>query len=101
MRSAQLAVDLNHKATIEMLVDQADEIGFNLYTMQNLHALLADNLLPDPAAGGRLSGCPIGMTSMRWRAGVEKYDRRLRKTAVDRIFTRISAVRFAFSDNSG
>jgi hypothetical protein len=37
-----------------MLVDQAGEIGFNRYTVQNLHALLADNLLPDAAAGGRL-----------------------------------------------
>lgn len=45
---------LNHKAAIEMLVEQASEIGFNRYTVQNLHALLADNLLPDAAAGGRL-----------------------------------------------
>lgn len=45
---------LNHKAAIEMLVDQAGEIAFNRYTVQNLHALLAENLLPDPAAGGRL-----------------------------------------------
>ena len=45
---------LNHKAAIEMLVEQAGEIGFNRYTVQNLHALLADNLLPDAAAGGRL-----------------------------------------------
>ena len=45
---------LNHKAAIEMLVEQAGEIGFNRYTVQNLHALLADNLMPDAAAGGRL-----------------------------------------------
>src|SRR3546814_14572281 len=45
---------LNHKAAIEMLVEQAGAIGFNRYTVQNLHALLADNLLPDAAAGGRL-----------------------------------------------
>lgn len=45
---------LNHKAAIELLAGQAEEIGFNPYTICNLHALLADNLLPDPAAGGRL-----------------------------------------------
>ncbi len=45
---------LNHKAAIEMLADHAAEIGFNRYTICNLHALLAENLLPDPAAGGRL-----------------------------------------------
>lgn len=45
---------LNHKAAIELLVDQADVIGFNRYTILNLHAVLADNLLGDPEAGGRL-----------------------------------------------
>ena len=50
---------LNHKAAIEMLVDQADEIGFNRYTILNLHALLADNLLADPQAGGRLRRIPV------------------------------------------
>ncbi len=50
---------LNHKAAIELLVDQADEIGFNRYTILNLHALLADNLLADPQAGGRLRRIPV------------------------------------------
>lgn len=52
---------LNHKAAIEMLVDQAQEIGFNRYTVQNLHALLADNLLPDAAAGGRIRRIEVGI----------------------------------------
>ncbi|MGY1519019.1 Fic family protein [Luteimonas sp. A482] len=53
---------LNHKAAIEMLVDQAAEIGFNRYTLQNLHALLADNLLPDPGAGGRLRQIEVAIS---------------------------------------
>ena len=52
---------LNHKAAIELLVDQANEIGFNRYTILNLHALLADNLLADPQAGGRLRRIPAGI----------------------------------------
>ena len=52
---------LNHKAVIELLVNQADEIGFNRYTILNLHALLADNLLADPQAGGRLRRIPVGI----------------------------------------
>lgn len=52
---------LNHKAAIELLVDQADEIGFNRYTILNLHALLAENLLADPQAGGRLRGIPVSV----------------------------------------
>ena len=51
---------LNHKAAIELLVDQAAETGFNRYTILNLHALLADNLL-DPQACGRLRIVPVGV----------------------------------------
>ena len=53
---------LNHKAAIELLVDQADEVGFNRYTLLNLHALLADNLLPDPLACGRLRTIAVGIS---------------------------------------
>ena len=52
---------MNHKAAIEMLIDDADEIGFNRYTVLNLHALLADNLLADPQASGRLRRIPVGI----------------------------------------
>ncbi len=52
---------LNHKAAIELLVEQADEVGFNRYTILNLHALLSDNLLPDPQACGRLRTLGIGI----------------------------------------
>ena len=45
---------LNHKAAIEFLVEEAQSIGFNMYTSMNLHALLSENLLADPAASGRL-----------------------------------------------
>ncbi len=45
---------LNHKAAIEMLVENAAEIGFDRYTILNLHGLLSDNLLSDSSAEGRL-----------------------------------------------
>ncbi len=54
---------LNHKAAIEMLAEQAEEIGFNRYTLCNLHALLSDNLLPDPSSGGRLRDCAVGISA--------------------------------------
>ena len=45
---------LNHKQAIEFLVDNAGEIGFNMFTFMNLHAMLAENLLASPAESGRL-----------------------------------------------
>jgi hypothetical protein len=52
---------LNHKEAIEFLVGGAEEIGFNHLTIQNLHALLADNLLADPDAPGRLRRIPVAI----------------------------------------
>jgi len=52
---------LNHKDAIEFLVHSAEEIGLNRYTILNLHALLANNLLPDPAAPGRLRTHGVGI----------------------------------------
>ncbi len=52
---------LNHKDAIEFLVDSADYIGFNRYTLLNLHALLAHNLLSNPEATGRLRRIAVGI----------------------------------------
>ncbi|MES2263655.1 MAG: Fic family protein [Pseudomonadota bacterium] len=52
---------LNHKDAIEFLIGAADEIGFNRYTVMNLHALLSDNLLHDPMASGRVRTIPVGI----------------------------------------
>ena len=60
--SQEAQMILNHKAAIEMLSEQAEEIGFNRYTVCNLHALLSDNLLSDPAACGRLRSRPVGIS---------------------------------------
>ena len=53
---------LNHKEAIEFLVDAAGDIAFNRYTVLNLHALLARNLLSDPTAEGRLRAMPVGVS---------------------------------------
>ena len=45
---------LNHKAAIELLVEEIDTVGIDFHTMTSLHGLLAENLLPDPDATGRL-----------------------------------------------
>jgi len=45
---------LNHKAAIELLIDNINTAGFNRYTVMNLHSALAENLLANPADEGRL-----------------------------------------------
>jgi Fic/DOC family len=62
-KSAQEAqMILNHKLAIEFLVDSAFEIGFRPFVIQNLHATLADNLLPDPSAPGRLRKVAVAIS---------------------------------------
>jgi len=52
---------LNHKDAIEFLVGAVEEIGFNRYTILNLHGILANNLLADPEAPGRLRRMAAGI----------------------------------------
>lgn len=61
-RAEETQMILNHQAAIELLADQADEIGFNRYTICNLHALLSDNLLSSQAAGGRVRDRAVGIS---------------------------------------
>jgi hypothetical protein len=50
---------LNHKAAIEFLVEEAESIAFNRYTILNLHALLAENLLERREQEGALRTRPV------------------------------------------
>ena len=52
---------LNHRWAIEFLAAGPDAPELNRHTVLSLHALLSDNLLPDPAAGGRLRTTMIGI----------------------------------------
>lgn len=64
--AAETQMILNHKDAIEFLVEDAAQIGFNRYTLLSLHALLSNNLLPDPAASGRLRTFPVGITDSNY-----------------------------------
>jgi len=50
---------LNHKAAIELLVNEVDLVDFTPYTIFSLHALLSDGLLADRSAGGRIRHRPV------------------------------------------
>ena len=59
--AAETQMILNHKRAIEMLVEEAEEVHMNWFTFMNLHAILSDNLMADPAASGRLRQRDVGM----------------------------------------
>jgi len=50
---------LNHKAAIELLVNEVDLVDFTPYTIFSLHAVLSDGLLADRSAGGRIRHRPV------------------------------------------
>lgn len=50
---------LNHKEAIEFIVEMAEEIEINRYTILNIHGLLSHDLLLDPKACGRLRTIPV------------------------------------------
>lgn len=58
---------LNHKRAIEYLVEEAERIAFNLHTIRNLHALLSENLMGDPADSGRVRVGPVGIKGTVYR----------------------------------
>ena len=59
--AAEAQMILNHKDAIEFIVQMTEDIGLNRFTITNLHALLSNNLLPDPAASGRLRTFGVGI----------------------------------------
>ena len=59
--AAEARMILNHKAAIEMLVEDAGEIGFNRHTLLNLHALLSEDLMADPRMVGTLRARGVGI----------------------------------------
>ena len=52
---------LNHKAALEMLAEEAGQVAFNRYTICNLHALLADNLMHNQKACGLVRTRAVGI----------------------------------------
>jgi Fic family protein len=64
---AEAQMILNHKTAIEILAEQSEDIGFNRYTLFNLHAALAEALLPYEEASGRLRHEPVGVTGTSFR----------------------------------
>jgi hypothetical protein len=82
---------LNHKAAIEFLAETIDENKFHRRTVLNLHALLSDNLLGNPAASGRLRNIPVGVAK-------SVYEPLAVPQLIEEIFARILNTVTAISD---
>ncbi len=65
--SMEAQMILNHKAAIEFMVESAEQIRFNSFTILSLHALLSDNLLRDQKACGSLRLQPVGIAKSVYR----------------------------------
>lgn len=52
---------VNHKAAIEMLIENLGKVGFNRFTLMNLHGVLSENLIADKKYQGNLRQYPVGI----------------------------------------
>ena len=57
----------NHRDAIEFLIENVAETGFNRLTILNLHALLTNELLPDPSSPGQLRRIAVGIGGSTYR----------------------------------
>jgi hypothetical protein len=58
---------LNHKRAIEFLVDEVEEVDYNIFSFQNLHALLSENLLADQVTSGKLRNGVVDISGTVFR----------------------------------
>ena len=58
---------LNHKEAIQYVVNNLDSITISRSDLTNIHALLSEGLLADPAMAGRLRRMPVGITHSSYR----------------------------------
>jgi hypothetical protein len=53
---------MNHKEAIEFLIENAEEIVINAFTVKNIHALLSQDLLSNPNACGKVRQAEVGIS---------------------------------------
>src|SRR5690606_24102141 len=58
---------LNHKAAIEVLVEDDMHAAFDRFTFQNLNAVLSQDLIIQPDDGGRLRRSPLELADTAFR----------------------------------
>ena len=65
---------LNHKEAIQYVVDHIAEITISRPVLFDIHALLADGLIADPAMAGRLRLMPVGISYSSYSPPGDRFD---------------------------
>lgn len=65
---------LNHKEAIQYIVDNLDSINIDRRDIFNIHALLSDGLLANPAMAGRLRRMPVGITHSNYTPPGDEFE---------------------------
>lgn len=65
---------LNHKEAIQYIVDNLAQVTLNRADLFNIHALLADGLLADPAMAGRLRRMGVGIVHSSYQPLDDQYE---------------------------
>lgn len=89
LREAQML--LNHKAAIELLVEQGAELEVSEHLLRSLHAALAENLLPNKSDEGRLRRREVTIQN-------SKYVPTAVPQVIEQCFGRIATTARAISD---
>ncbi|MEE2730113.1 MAG: Fic family protein [Pseudomonadota bacterium] len=94
--SLETQMILNHKAAVELLVENIDQIGFDRFTLMNLHGTLAENLLPNPADEGRIRqhAVDIGQSVYRPLSTPQQIDE-----AMDAMLDKVSRIKDPFEQS--
>jgi Fic family protein len=78
---------LNHRDAIRYLLDNIAAIQVDWVTLRDLHALLSDGLLDDPADSGRVRRRPVAITQSSYRPLDNEYQLR---EAVDALLVAVN-----------
>ena len=65
---------LNHKEAIQYIVEYIHDVNICRRDLLNIHALLADGLLSNPAMAGRLRRLPVGITHSNYTPPGDEFE---------------------------
>lgn len=65
---------LNHKEAIQYIVENINDINIDRHDLFNIHALLSDGLLSNPAMAGRLRRMPVGITHSNYTPPGDEFE---------------------------